>query len=81
MARFGIWFTGEVIGLWVVWASYMAIKFMTEVGQGQKASWSLHTAAHQQPGSVGLLFIVPLFLSIIGSLVWTIVVGTGEFDD
>lgn len=80
MDSFSRWFTGEVFGLWFIWASYMALKFMSEVGQGQKASWSLHVAAHQQPGNVGLLFMVPLFASVVGSIVWTVFVASGQLD-
>jgi hypothetical protein len=72
--KFGMWFTGEIIGLWFIWSTYMAVKFMIEDGQHQHASFSLHQAVHQN-GQVGFVFLIPLFISVIGSVIWAIAVG------
>jgi hypothetical protein len=76
MGRFGTWFTGEIIGLWFIWSTYMAIKFMTEAGQHQHAAFSLH--GHN--GGVGSLIAIPIILSILMTLFWLVFVGSGELD-
>lgn len=61
--RFLFWFFIELMGSWVIWASYMAIKFISEDAQGQKAAWSL---IHTQ--NVGAAILFP----ILANIVWTV---------
>jgi len=61
LVMFAIWFLLVIVGGWFIWASYMAIKFMSEVAQGQHAAFSLIDKNSQ----VGALIVIPAFLSVI----------------
>lgn len=63
MEKFTGWFFTEIIGVWCIWASYMAVKFMTEDAQGQKAAFSI---GH---GQVGGFIAVPIILTVVYSIV------------
>ena len=66
--KFATWFFGEVAGLWLIWSSFMSLRFMIEVAQHQHASFAIHG---NQP-SAGL-FAIPVFLSVLGSVIWVVV--------
>jgi hypothetical protein len=62
--KFTSWFFTEILGIWFIWASYMAVKFMTEDAQGQKAAFSvLHNT------EVGGFIVLPIVLSGIFTIV------------
>lgn len=63
-SKFTAWFFTEIIGVWFIWASYMAVKFLTEDAQGQKAAFSvLHNT------QVGGFILIPIILTIVFSVV------------
>jgi hypothetical protein len=61
--KFTSWFFTEILGAWFIWASYMAVKFMSEAAQGQKASFSL--LGNTQ---VGGLILIPVLATITFTL-------------
>lgn len=60
VAVFATWFLLVIVGGWFIWASYMAVKFMDEVAQGQHAAFSLIDKNSQ----VGAFIIIPALLTI-----------------
>jgi hypothetical protein len=58
--KFTSWFFTEILGAWFIWASFMAIKFMSEDAQGQKAAFSL---LHDT--NVGGFITIPIILSVL----------------
>jgi hypothetical protein len=72
MDKFGIWFTWAILGNWIIWSSYMAVKFLTEMAQHQHASMSVHGNT-----SVGGFIVIPIIISILGTILWTVFVAEG----
>lgn len=63
MMRFAFWFLIELAGSWVIWATFLAIKFISEDSEGQKASFGLVNNSQ-----IGAFIALP----IIATVVWTI---------
>lgn len=75
LARFAFWFLIEIAGSWFIWASYMAIKFISEDAQGQKAAFSvLHNT------NVGGLILIPVMLTIVWTVAAIGIAVTVNFD-
>jgi hypothetical protein len=67
--KFTSWFFTEIIGLWIIWSSYMAIKFITEVGQHQQAAFSV--LGNTQVGAlIGIPIICSTIYSIVSAVFW-----------
>lgn len=64
VAEAGVFVMLEIGGTWVIWSSFMAIKFMIEDAQHQRAAFSvLHDT------QVGGFIVIPVILSVI----WTVI--------
>jgi len=70
LEKFAVWFLAAIVGNWFIWGSFMAIKFMTEDAQGQKAAFSvLHNT------QVGGFIVIPILLSILYTIVSAIFIA------
>ena len=59
--KFTSWFFTEILGIWFIWSTYMAIRFIADDGQGFKASFGSHDSS-------GAFILIPIFASVIFSL-------------
>lgn len=65
--RAALWLALTMTGSWVIWASFLAVKFITEDAQGQRASFSIvHTGTAPYTG--GFVFI-PAILTVAWAVV------------
>lgn len=61
LAVFATWFLLAITGSWFIWASYMAIKFISEDAQGQHAAFSVI----QKNSQVGAFIVIPIILTVV----------------
>lgn len=69
MEKFTGWFFTEIVGVWFIWASYMAVKFITEDAQHQKASFSVLHA--QVGGFIAVPIVMTVIYSVVSAIWWS----------
>jgi hypothetical protein len=60
--KFTSWFFTEILGVWFIWASYMAIRFISDDAQGIKASFGTHDSS-------GVAILAPCLLTAVFTFV------------